>query len=303
MSIPKQLGPYRIERLLGQGGMGAVYFGIHCETDQAAAVKTLSAGLSSDEDFRRRFIGEIESLKKLRHPHIVQLFGWGEQDGQLFYAMEFVDGPSLHQQLEARMRFAWPQVLRLAIDIARALKHAHDNGVIHRDLKPANLLMESPDCVKLTDFGIAKLFGQSQLTVEGGVVGTADYMAPEQAHGHTIDNRCDLYSLGTVMWTLLAGRPPFVAKSLPAVVHKVCYEAPPPLRQFAKDVPAALDDLIGELLQKNPADRPRTAVALAKRLEAMQHGLGTAAEGATTPSDADFELSDQDDTAVRRARE
>lgn len=300
--IPKQLGPYEIKRLLGQGGMGAVFLGVHKETGQQAGVKTLSAALSRDEDFRERFAGEIESLKKLRHPHIVQLFGWGEQDETLFYAMEYVEGQNLQERLASGDRIEWQEVIRIAIDVCKALKHAHDNGIIHRDLKPANLLIDGAGQVKLTDFGIAKLFGQTQLTIEGGVVGTADFMAPEQALGKTVTHRCDLYSLGSVMYTLLAGRPPFLAKSMPEVVHKVCYEPPQPLRRFNGSVPPPLEALIAELLEKDPQRRPPTARSLTTRLEAMQHGLTEskprAKHGRRAAEETEFDVSDPSATVA-----
>ncbi len=303
--IPKQLGPYEIKRLLGQGGMGAVFLGVHRETGQQAGVKTLSAALSRDEDFRERFAGEIESLKKLKHPNIVQLFGWGEQDETLFYAMEYVQGQNLQERLASGDRIEWAEVIRIAIDVCKALKHAHDNGIIHRDLKPANLLIDSAGQVKLTDFGIAKLFGHTQLTVEGGVVGTADFMAPEQALGQTVTHRSDLYGLGSVMYTLLAGRPPFMAKSLPEVVHKVCYEPPQPLRRFNASVPPPLEALIAELLEKDPQRRPPTARSLTTRLEAMQHGLTEsqplAKRGRRTADETEFDVSDPGATVAPSA--
>ena len=298
---PDRLGPYRIERLLGQGGMGSVYLGTHGETGQQAAVKTLSSTLSQDEDFRERFAGEIESLKKLRHPNIVQLFGWGEQDDVLFYAMEAVDGQSLQERLAQGDRIEWREAIQIGISVCKALKHAHDSGIIHRDLKPANLLLDADGNVKLTDFGIAKLFGYTQLTVEGGVVGTADYMAPEQALGQPINHRCDLYSLGTVLYTLLAGRPPFLAKSMPEVVHKVCYESPQPIRRFNASVPPQLEELITQLLEKDAAKRPPTARAVTTRLEAMQHGLTDARQrdlpGEDTHS-TDFDYSEPGATST-----
>ena len=299
--IPERLGPYDIQKLLGEGGMGSVYLGEHDESGQQAAVKTLSTRLSQDEDFRVRFAGEIESLKKLRHPNIVQLFGWGEEDGVLFYAMEFIDGQSLQQRLASGDRVEWREAIQIGIDVCKALKHAHDNGIIHRDLKPANLLWDNDKCIKLTDFGIAKLFGYTQLTVEGGVVGTADYMAPEQALGQPVNHRCDLYSLGSVLFTLLAGRPPFLAKSMPEVVHKVCYEPAQPVRRFNASVPPQLEALLGELLEKEAARRPPTARALVTRLEAMQHGLTETSSPAKPDADkqsTDFEYTEPGETSV-----
>ncbi len=205
----EQLGPYRIERLLGRGGMGTVYAGVHLETGQRAAIKSLSVAVADDSNLRERFLTEIETLKKLKHPNIVQLYGDGEQDGHLFYVMELVEGQTLQEELQTGHRFDWQEVTTITIEVCQALKHAHDRGVIHRDLKPGNLLRTTDGHIKLSDFGIAKLFGATHLTVAGSVVGTADYMAPEQAEGKPITARTDLYSLGALMFTLLARRPPF----------------------------------------------------------------------------------------------
>jgi serine/threonine protein kinase len=270
--LQRNLGPYRLRRVVGRGGMGTVYAALNQQTDQVAAVKVLSPTLASDPNFRERFSAEIESLKKLRHPNIVQLYGYGEQDGQLYYAMELIEGSSLQEELRRRRRFTWREVTQIAIDVCAALKHAHDHGIIHRDLKPANLLYTKDDTVKLLDFGIAKLFGNTGVTT-GSVMGTADYMAPEQAEGKAVSPRSDLYSLGSVMYALLAGRPPFVGKSVPEVVHKVRYESPMPVNRLAADVPVELDHLIEQLLEKNPQKRVPTALATAHRLKAMVHAL------------------------------
>lgn len=268
-----QLGPYRIERLLGRGGMGTVYVGVHQETGQRAAVKSLSISLSEDTNLRERFLTEIETLKKLKHPNIVELYGDGEQDGQLFYAMELIDGPTLQEELHAGRHFDWHETTRIGIEVCQALKHAHDRGIIHRDLKPANLLCTKTGPIKLSDFGIAKLFGVTHLTAHGSVVGTADYMAPEQAEGQPITNRTDLYSLGAVLFTLLTRRPPFVGANLPQVFQKLRHEEAPPVRRFAPDTPPELEQIIQQLLQKDPSNRIPTALAVANRLKAMRHAL------------------------------
>lgn len=269
----KNLGPYRITRMLGRGGMGTVYEGVHDETGQRAAVKALPLNLADDGNFRERFIGEIESLKQLKHPNIVELFGDGEQDGSLFYAMELVEGHTLQEELQAKHKFTWPEVLRIGIEVCLALKHAHDHGIIHRDLKPANLLRAKSGVIKLTDFGIAKLFGATHLTADGSVVGTADYMAPEQAEGRPVSNRTDLFSLGAVMFTLLARRPPFSGGSIPQVLHRLRYDDAPLIRRFAPDVPVELEEIIDQLLKKDASDRIPTALVLANQLRAMEHGL------------------------------
>jgi len=281
------LGPYRLTRIVGRGGMGAVYAADAIEAvpgqeggpGPGSAVKVLSPTLASDPDFRDRFKAEIESLKQLRHPHIVQMYGYGEQDGHLYYSMELIDGNSLQEELRQGRHFTWREVIRIAIDICGALKHAHDHGVIHRDLKPANLLLTPDDEVKLLDFGIAKLFGSTADTTDS-VLGTADYMAPEQAEGRPVSPRSDLYSLGCVMYALLAGRPPFTGKSIPEVVHKVRYAEAIPIRRLVPDVPIELEQFLDQLLEKNPTKRPPTALAAAHRLKAMEQALSVLPETA-----------------------
>ncbi|MFM8251242.1 MAG: serine/threonine protein kinase [Planctomycetota bacterium] len=288
-----QLGPYVIERVLGKGGMGVVYAAVHGETGQRAAVKVLAATLSGKTSFRTRFQSEIETLKRLKHPRIVEYYGYGEQDAQLYYAMELVEGASLQDSLKAGRVFTVEEVLHWAIEIAGALKLAHDSGVIHRDLKPANLLLTTDGHVKLTDFGIAKLFGGSSLTVTGGMVGTPDYMAPEQAEGKSVTERSDLYALGGVIFGLLARRPPFASGSLPELLHAVRYDEAPRLRTLAPHAPAELELLVGELLQKLPEKRPPTALVVSKRLKEMQDGLPNlpSVAAASLCSQAEEELS------------
>lgn len=282
----EQLGPYRIGPLLGRGGMGAVYEGIDVETHAPAAVKVLSPALAEHVDFRERFKVEIETLRKLRHPNIVRIFGFGEQQGHLFYAMERVDGRGLDEILREGKRFTWRDVTRMARSLCGALKHAHDRGVIHRDIKPANLLLTASGDIKLTDFGIAKLFGMTGLTAVGGVVGTAEYMAPEQCDGRRVTERSDLYSLGGVLYTLLARRPPFLAETIPEMLQLQRFAVPEPVRAFAADVPEALEHLIQDLLAKDPADRIPNAMMLARRLEAMEHGLSRLAEQLDVATDS-----------------
>lgn len=274
----ERLGPYQIGRKLGRGGMGTVYAAVNSETGEAAAVKVLSAALAQEEGFRERFESEIESLKKLHHPNIVRIFGYGEQDGHHFYGMDLVEGHSLEEELLAGRKFDWREVTDLSIQICRALKHAHDRGVIHRDIKPANLLLADDGTLKLSDFGIAKLFGNTGLTADGGVLGTAEYMAPEQADGRPVNHRCDLYSLGGVMFALLARRPPFRAATMVEMLQLQRYAQPEPIRRFAPDAPAEMEAIISLLLEKDPEKRVPTAMVLSRRLEAMRHGLSIRAD-------------------------
>ncbi len=267
---PTQLGPYRIIRQLGRGGMGAVYESEDVESGDRVAVKVLASHLSDDPGIRSRFLAEIETLKSLRSPGIVRLLSFGEQDGQPFFAMELVQGRSLDQLLREGTRFDWRTTVDIALAVTRALKSAHDHGVIHRDLKPGNLLVTEDGTVKLADFGIAKLFGGDAHTAQGNFVGTADYMAPEQASGKLIDHRVDLYALGMVMFAMLSGRPPFRGSHLAEVIEKQRKQKPPRISSLVDDVPAELDELIDRLLAKKPASRPPNALALSRLLTAIR---------------------------------
>jgi serine/threonine protein kinase len=283
MSDLEFLGPYRIESKLGQGGMGTVYRGVHKDTGQPVAIKLLANEMAREPRFRNRFASEIKTLEKLSHPNIVRLIAWPKDlddpekrehyKGPLFYSMELVEGPSLLEHLRKVKRLYWDETIGYAIEICSALKHAHDMGVIHRDLKPANLLLEPEGRIKLTDFGIAKLFGAAEQTVAGSVLGTADYMAPEQASGGPINARTDLYALGSLMYACLAGRPPFGGRDLTRVLHGLKHETPPPLDLVLPDVPPELAELVHELLEKKPEDRPPTALVVGKRLKTLRAGL------------------------------
>ncbi len=279
----EQLGPYRVVRRLGRGGMGTVFQTEHVETGQAAAVKMLSSPVEEDEGFRDRFANEVETLRKLNHPGIVRLLGFGEQDGAIFYAMELVEGPSLEDELQQGRRFDWREAVRIGIEICRALRHAHDRGVIHRDLKPGNLLMDSQRHVKLADFGIARLFGNSRMTAAGSVLGTVEYMSPEQALGQPTDARSDLYSLGGVLYALLTRRPPFEDPTLLGILEKLRTSIPAPVRRSAPEVPEALEAVVSQLLEKDPQRRFPNADLLARRLEAIMAQSGAIPETVVVP--------------------
>ena len=268
------LGPYRLLKPLGKGGMGSVYVGKHVKDGDLVAVKLIAEHVADEPRFRRRFDAEIESLKKLDHPNIIRLIGYGEQKGRLFYSMELAEGESLQGRIRRLKKLPWEDAIDLAVQICAALKHAHDIGVIHRDLKPANLVITESDTVKLVDFGIAKIFGDTLgQTMAGSVLGTADYMAPEQAVGEGITQRTDLYALGSVMFAMVAGRPPFRGKNITAVIDSLRHEDPPKLDSLRPETPDELVHLVNDLLSKDPSDRPPTALAVSKRLRSMRAGL------------------------------
>ncbi|TWU39008.1 Serine/threonine-protein kinase PknA [Novipirellula aureliae] len=270
---PEFLGPYRIGNVLGRGGMGAVYEGVHERSGEKVAVKLISQSIGDEPRFRRRFAGEVETLKRLKHPGIVRLVGYGEENGQLFYSMELVEGEPLQAMIRREKRLTWETTIDLSIQVCAALKHAHDFGVIHRDLKPANLILTPDHQVKLVDFGIAKLFGFGEQTMAGSVLGTADYMAPEQADGDGVTVRTDLYALGSVMYAMLTGKPPFNNKSITQVIKSLRNDKPVRLDRINEDLPIALVELVHQLLEKDSRDRPPTALSVMNRLKAMRAGL------------------------------
>ncbi|MDZ4656456.1 MAG: serine/threonine-protein kinase [Bythopirellula sp.] len=292
MKIEK-LGPYRIERQIGKGGMGAVYTatyeGSGGDAGMRVAIKALAPQLAMEEGFRERFEAEIESLKKLHHEGIVRLYGYGEQDGMLFYSMELVEGTSLEEEINKGRRFNFHETLQIGVQVCRALKHAHDHGIVHRDIKPANLLLTKDGRIKIADFGIARLFGGSQLTTAGGVLGTADYMSPEQADGRPVTEKCDQYSLGGVMYALLAGRPPFRAKSMPEMLQLQRFAEPEPVRRYAPETPEQLDRLIGQLLAKEPENRFPNVLVLGRHMEAMERALSRPANVAAEAAELEID--------------
>jgi serine/threonine-protein kinase len=282
---PQQVGPYSIVSRLGHGGMGAVYEAVEPRSGKAVAIKVLAAHLADDAGVRSRFETEIATLKSLQHPGIVQLLAYGEDDGQPYFAMELVRGQALDKLLRGGRHFTWRETVTVAAAVTRALKVAHDSGAIHRDLKPANLLVPDKGTladVKLADFGIAKFFGASSHTAAGNVVGTAEYMAPEQAAGKPVDARADIYSLGLVMFAMLTGKPPFRAGHYTEVMRMQQATPPPRLTTLLPDLPEPVDRLIQKMLAKNPAGRPASALALGRLLETVE-GAITAELAAAKP--------------------
>src|SRR5262249_49075534 len=207
------------------------------------------------------------------HPNIVRLYESGSQNGNYFFAMEYVEGESFEQILHRQGRVPWHEVLDAALQICPALKHAHDRGVIHRDLKPPNLLRTPAGVIKLPDFGIAKVFAAQQLTSTGGVVGTAEYLSPEQAAGKIATQRSDLYCLGAVLYTLLTGRTPFEGRTAADLLHKHLYGQFDRPQTVVPEIPHDLDDIICQLLEKDPARRPPDSLVLHRQFDRVRRKL------------------------------
>ena len=278
---PQRIGPYEIERKIGAGGMGTVYLGRHEETGQEAAVKVLPPMLAKEAGFLARFSREIDALKKLHHPNVVELYDSGTDGETSYYAMEYVEGRTLMERLRDEKRIGWREVIALSVQICGALKAAHNEGIVHRDLKPSNLLLTSDGEIKLTDFGVAQVFAASRLTVTDGVIGTAEYMSPEQAGGKRAEKRSDLYSLGAVMYVMLTGRPPFTGKTAIDVGRKhltARFDSP---RMVVPEIPYWLDEVVCQCLEKKPEDRYPDAYVLARRLEEIPKKVELAARDHT----------------------
>lgn len=246
--------------------MGTVYLGKHVETGVLAAVKVLPASLAREPGLVARFTREIDATRKIENPHVVRLYESGADNETYFYAMEYVDGETLTSKLLREKRIDWRLVVEFGIQICKALKAAHNSGIIHRDLKPSNLLISSDNVVKLTDFGVAQVFASGKLTVTGGVIGTAEYMSPEQAQGQRATKQSDIYSLGAVMYVMLTGRPPFTGKTNLEIAQKHKYGQFDSPRRVVPEIPYWLDDVVCTCLQKRPEDRYPDAYVLQLRL-------------------------------------
>ncbi len=265
-----QIGPWRILEKIGAGGMGTVYLGVHEVSGDKAAVKVLSASLAREEGFVARFTREIEVMQQVSSRYIVQLLESGVHEESYYYAMEYVEGQTLTARLHRERRIPWEEVIDLSVQICIALKAAHDHGVIHRDLKPSNLLLTKQGEIRLTDFGVAQVFAGSKLTATGGIIGTAEYMSPEQAQGRRANKKSDLYSLGAVMYTMLTGRPPFTGKSTVDVIQKQRYGQFDRPQMYVPDIPHWLDEIVSKLLEKEPDDRYPDAYVLSLRLQEVK---------------------------------
>jgi len=275
--IPQKLGPYLVEDILGRGGMGTVYRAADPVTGERVAVKILAPDLADDLAFLERFQEEVQTLLQLKHPNIVQLLSFGKQDDVFYFAMELVEGKSLYAMQKAGYRFNCIEVIEIGIQVCEGLQHSHNLGVVHRDLKPGNIIRGQDGQIKLADFGIAKRFGGQQLTM-AGVLGTAEFMSPEQARGKPATIQSDLYSFGAVLFALLTGKPPFEGPVPQKILEKVVKERPPSLTDLVGDVPASLAALVDKLLKKKPENRFRSARSVASRLAEILEAMHEQAE-------------------------
>lgn len=264
---PERIGPYQLLEKIGSGGMGNVYLGRDAQSGRVAAIKVLTATLAREPGFVERFNREIDAMRKLQNPHIVELFESGVEGDNYYYAMEYVPGETLMGLLRREKRLPWRRAYAIAVDVCQALKAAHDAGIIHRDLKPSNLLVTPDGFIKLTDFGVAQVFASNRLTITGGIIGTAEYMSPEQAQGKRAGKQSDLYSLGAVMYAMITGRTPFSGTTAIEVIQKHKFGVFDKPSSYVPDLPPRVEETICRLLEKEPEKRFPDALVLLRHLE------------------------------------
>lgn len=277
---------YRLTRLIGKGGMGTVYEAVQVPLGKRVAVKIMARELAANEEALARFRREADVTSQLGHPHIVQVFDFGETaSGEPYLVMEYLEGEDLERRLARVGRFSLDGAMKVVKQVASALSATHARGIVHRDLKPANVFLQSvegeDDFVKVVDFGISKVrMATTRLTGEKVVLGTPGYMSPEQANGRIddIDGRTDQWSLACIAYEMLAGHPPFRGDDASAVIYQIIYRKPQPLTEIAPDLPPAVELVVARALSKAQVDRFSTVPAFARALEAV-------AAGRTVPTD------------------
>jgi len=257
---------YRIEKSIGRGGMAHVFLARDVLLDRQVAIKVLFPEYATDPAFVERFRREAQAAANLNHPNIVSVYDWGQTRDTYFMAMEYVPGITLSEHIKRSQGRITPKgAARIAAEVASALAYAHANNVVHRDIKPGNILIARNTAIKVVDFGIARAMDaphDSGLTQEGSVMGTATYFSPEQAKGEALDPRSDLYSLGVVLYEMVAGRPPFVAESALATAYMQVNETPQRLKELVPDVPVAFEAIVSKCLTKNAEMRYENAEQL-----------------------------------------
>src|SRR3954449_1555014 len=271
-------GRYKILKKIGAGGMADVY----CAEDQTlgrqVAIKILNDRHAGDEQFVERFRREAQNAAGLNHPNIVSIYDRGEAEGTYYIAMEFLDGRSLKELIVARGPSPIPVAIGYARQVLAALRFSHRNGIVHRDIKPHNVIVDAEGRIKVTDFGIARAGAASQMTEAGSIIGTAQYLSPEQARGAPVDQTSDLYSVGVLLYELLTGTVPFTGDTPVEIAMKHLSQIPEPPSVKRPEVPADLDAIVLRALAKDPADRYASAEEMDADLARIAKGMAIADE-------------------------
>ena len=279
-NIPLVNDRYRVERSIGRGGMAEVFLAHDLLLDRPVALKVLFPEYAIDPTFVERFRREAQSAAALTHPNIVAVYDWGKVNATYFIAMEYVEGKTLATILKERGRLSPIHTCDVIAEVASALSFAHENGVVHRDIKPGNILIGTSGQVKVADFGIARALGtgvDEALTEIGSVMGTATYLSPEQAQGAQPDPRSDIYSLGFMMYELVAGKAPFVGESAVAIAYQHVHNIPTPLRDMVADLPRGFESVVAKCMAKNAARRYENATLVREDIRRIIDGTETLA--------------------------
>jgi serine/threonine-protein kinase len=297
--LPGHIGPYEVRDRLGQGGMGVVYLGFDPMLDRPVAIKVLKV---PDEETRRRFLREARLAAKVHHPHIVSIYAVGEHEGNPYLAMEFIAGRTMAQIIRGGEQVPLARKVHWLSELCAGLNHAHESGIVHRDVKPSNLLIaQSSGALRLVDFGIAHGNEASGMTMVGMIVGTPQYMSPEQITGQPVDARSDIFSVGTVAYELLTGRQAFGGDNLFNVSRQIVSEQPRPIESFVPDVPQALVKAVAKCLQKDPGSRAATAKVLEREFLSIARRLDPEHTLVVAPAEATVVVAPAKDATTSRS--
>ena len=281
------LGKYRVLESLGRGGMAQVYRGYHPHLDRQVAIKVLRADLIEQNEFLERFRREAHAVSGLRHANIVQVFDFDVQADLYFMVMELLEGDTLRARLNEyrlkKARMPLDEIARILIDTLDGLEYAHSEGIVHRDIKPANIMLTKKGQAVLTDFGIAQILGSTRVTVSGAMMGTLNYMAPEQGLENRCDARSDIYSLGIVLYEMLTGYPPFDADTPLAILMKHLNDPLPLPSKLDPSLPPSFEQIVLKALAKDPADRYQSATEMLSAIQNMRQSLSGEIRGMASP--------------------
>ena len=279
-----KLGKYDVQEEIGRGGMGAVYRAYDPTLGRRVAIKVLAPHLTWEQTFIERFVREAQAAAQIKHPNIVTIYDVGQEGNWHYFVMEHLEGRTLTEVIQRQGQIPAQQAVDILRQLAEALDYAHSRDLVHRDVKPSNAMIDAAGHATLNDFGIVQAAQGSRLTATGTMIGTLEYMSPEQMQGVRVGPRSDQYSLGVVAYEMLTGRVPFKAASTAALIHKVVYEAPPPLRTVRPDLPPAVEHVLSRVLAKDAEARYTSCLQLVEALEQAILGATVAAKRQARPA-------------------
>lgn len=274
--LPETIGRFHVIETIGEGAMSIVYKAFDPEINRTLAIKVLRGECAADPEYRYRFLQEAKAAGKLTHPNIVTIFDVGEAEAGPYIAMEYLEGATLDQVMASEQRLPLREAVIYGIQLSEALDYSHNRGIVHRDVKPSNIIsLGERDGIRITDFGIAHMetVGAAQRTVVGTVLGTPQYMSPEQIEGLPVDGRSDLFSLGVILYQLITGEKPFVSTTLTSLLLKIVKDEPSPIGEKAPEVPQSLRKIVERLLEKKPEQRFQSGRELAQQLRRVVHEI------------------------------